>query len=194
MAALADNGYQAIAVDLPGMGLSDKPLDGYDTGTCAARLHALMGQLGHERYAVVGHDVGMWVGYALASDFSGGGEPAVPERSGDSGPGAGAVDLRAAGAEHLPVALHVQPVAGPARGADYRARSAVPEVHVREMGCAPGSGGGGYLCAGVFGAGGLAWRVCLLPRDTRNDSPEPAARAGATGHAGAGDRGATGNQ
>lgn len=71
MAALADNGYQAIAVDLPGMGLSDKPLDGYDTGTCAARLHALMGQLGHERYAVVGHDVGMWVGYALASDFPG---------------------------------------------------------------------------------------------------------------------------
>ena len=69
MAALADNGYQAIAVDLPGMGLSDKPLDGYDTGTCAARLHALMGQLGHTRYAVVGHDVGMWVGYALASDF-----------------------------------------------------------------------------------------------------------------------------
>lgn len=71
MAALADNGYQAIAVDLPGMGLSDKPLDGYDTGTCAARLHALMGHLGHERYAVVGHDVGMWVGYALASDFPG---------------------------------------------------------------------------------------------------------------------------
>ena len=69
MTALAANGFQAIAVDLPGMGLSDKPLDGYDTGTCAARLHGLMCGLGHPRYAVAGHDVGMWVGYALASDF-----------------------------------------------------------------------------------------------------------------------------
>jgi pimeloyl-ACP methyl ester carboxylesterase len=24
--------------------------------------------LGHERYQVVGHDIGMWVAYALASD------------------------------------------------------------------------------------------------------------------------------
>jgi pimeloyl-ACP methyl ester carboxylesterase len=27
-----------------------------------------MAQLGHERYHLVGHDVGMWVAYALASD------------------------------------------------------------------------------------------------------------------------------
>lgn len=69
MSTLAASGYQAIAVDLPGMGLSDKPLDGYDTGTAAARLAGLMRQLGHTRYAVVGHDVGMWIGYALASDY-----------------------------------------------------------------------------------------------------------------------------
>lgn len=68
MSTLAASGYQAIAVDLPGMGLSDKPLDGYDTGTAAARLAGLMRQLGYTRYAVVGHDVGMWIGYALASD------------------------------------------------------------------------------------------------------------------------------
>lgn len=68
MQALAEQGYQAIAVDLPGMGLSDKPRDGYDTGTSAGRLHALMQALGHERYSVLGHDVGMWIAYALASD------------------------------------------------------------------------------------------------------------------------------
>ncbi|POA20292.1 alpha/beta hydrolase [Pseudomonas sp. FW300-N1A1] len=69
MKALAEQGYQAIAVDLPGMGLSDKPAQGYDTGTTASRLHGLMHSLGHDHYAVVGHDVGMWVAYALASDF-----------------------------------------------------------------------------------------------------------------------------
>lgn len=69
MSALAANGFKAIAVDLPGTGLSDKPQTGYDTGTVARRLHALMNTLGHSRYQVVGHDVGMWVGYALASDY-----------------------------------------------------------------------------------------------------------------------------
>lgn len=69
MQALAANGFQAIAVDLPGTGLSDKPQEGYDTGATARRLHGLMQVLGYEHYAVVGHDVGMWVAYALASDY-----------------------------------------------------------------------------------------------------------------------------
>lgn len=69
MKALARQGYQAIAVDLPGTGLSDPAAEGHDTGNIAALLHRAMGQLGHQRYRLAGHDVGMWVGYALASDY-----------------------------------------------------------------------------------------------------------------------------
>jgi pimeloyl-ACP methyl ester carboxylesterase len=50
------------------MGLSDKPQDGYDTGTQAGDLVALMDALGHERFAVVGHDTGFAISYALAAD------------------------------------------------------------------------------------------------------------------------------
>lgn len=45
------------------------PEQGYDTGNVARLLHAAMTRLGHERYHLVGHDVGMWVAYALASDI-----------------------------------------------------------------------------------------------------------------------------
>jgi pimeloyl-ACP methyl ester carboxylesterase len=65
---LADQ-FTVLAVDLPGQGDSDKPLDGYDTRTTAKRLHGLLKTLGHERYVYVGHDIGAWVGYALAHDF-----------------------------------------------------------------------------------------------------------------------------
>ncbi len=37
----------------------------------AADLVALMGALGHRQFAVVGHDTGMWIGYALAADHPG---------------------------------------------------------------------------------------------------------------------------
>ncbi|SUX54363.1 alpha/beta fold hydrolase [Chromobacterium vaccinii] len=69
MRALAEKGFMPIAVDLPGTGHSDRPLDGYDTGAAAAKLHRAMAALGHEQYQVVGHDVGMWIAYALASDY-----------------------------------------------------------------------------------------------------------------------------
>src|SRR5258708_36900063 len=67
MAGLA-GGFQAVAVGQGGAGLSGKPRDGYDTGTLAGDLVALMDTLGHQRFAVAGHDTGMWVGYALAAD------------------------------------------------------------------------------------------------------------------------------
>jgi pimeloyl-ACP methyl ester carboxylesterase len=60
--------FRVIAVDQRGRGLSDKPVGGYDTGTLANDLVALMGALGHERFAVVGHDTGFAIAYALASD------------------------------------------------------------------------------------------------------------------------------
>ena len=44
------------------------PAGGYDTGTLANDLVALMDALGHERFAVVGHDTGFAISYALAAD------------------------------------------------------------------------------------------------------------------------------
>jgi pimeloyl-ACP methyl ester carboxylesterase len=67
MPALAQD-FEVIAVDQRGMGLSDKPTDGYDTGTLAGDLVALMDQLGHEQFAVVGHDTGFAISYALTAD------------------------------------------------------------------------------------------------------------------------------
>jgi pimeloyl-ACP methyl ester carboxylesterase len=67
MPALARD-FEVIAVDQRGMGLSDKSVDGYDTGTLANDLVAMMEVLGHERFALVGHDTGFAVSYALASD------------------------------------------------------------------------------------------------------------------------------
>ena len=67
MPALARD-FQVIAADQRGMGLSDKPQDGYDAGTLAGDLVALMDALGHERFAVIGHDTGYIISYALAAD------------------------------------------------------------------------------------------------------------------------------
>jgi pimeloyl-ACP methyl ester carboxylesterase len=60
-------GFTVVVPDQRGCGLSGKPEDGYDTGTLAADLVALMDALGHQRFAVAGHDTGMWIGYALAA-------------------------------------------------------------------------------------------------------------------------------
>jgi pimeloyl-ACP methyl ester carboxylesterase len=68
MPALARR-HTVIAVDSRGAGLSDKPDNGYDAGTLAADLVALMAALGHDRFDVVGHDIGTWTGYALAADY-----------------------------------------------------------------------------------------------------------------------------
>jgi pimeloyl-ACP methyl ester carboxylesterase len=67
MPALAKD-FTVIAVDQRGMGLSDKPETGYDTRTLGNDLIALMDALGHDRFAVVGHDTGFAISYALAAD------------------------------------------------------------------------------------------------------------------------------
>ncbi|WP_197379733.1 alpha/beta fold hydrolase [Mycolicibacterium mengxianglii] len=67
MPALARH-FTVVAVDRRGSGLSDKPFDGYDSATLANDMVELMAALHHERFAVVGHDVGMWIAYALAAD------------------------------------------------------------------------------------------------------------------------------
>jgi pimeloyl-ACP methyl ester carboxylesterase len=70
MPALARD-FEVIAVDQRGIGLSDKPEQGYDTGTLANDLAGLMDTLGHDQFAVVGVDTGMLIGYALAADHPG---------------------------------------------------------------------------------------------------------------------------
>jgi pimeloyl-ACP methyl ester carboxylesterase len=89
MPALARD-FEVIAVDQRGIGLSDKPEEGYDTGTLANDLAGLMDALGHQRFAVVGVDTGMLIGYALAADHprpgraSGGrGSPAAGHHAAD---------------------------------------------------------------------------------------------------------------
>jgi pimeloyl-ACP methyl ester carboxylesterase len=67
MPELARN-YTVIAVDQRGIGLSEKTTGGYDAATLASDLAALMTELGHQRFAVVGHDTGYIIGYALAAD------------------------------------------------------------------------------------------------------------------------------
>jgi haloacetate dehalogenase len=62
-----------IAVDLRGYGASQAPEggpqgEGYSKREMAAELIELMGTLGHERFAVVGHDRGGRVAYRLALD------------------------------------------------------------------------------------------------------------------------------
>lgn len=63
--------FTVIAVDPRGVGLSDKPETGYDSKTLAADMFALMDALGFERFAMVGHDIGMWTGFAMAYDQPG---------------------------------------------------------------------------------------------------------------------------
>lgn len=68
MPALARD-YTVIAVDQRGIGLTGKPSGGYDSATIARDLAAMMTTLGHRRFAVVGHDTGYAIAYALAADF-----------------------------------------------------------------------------------------------------------------------------
>jgi haloacetate dehalogenase len=65
--------HRVIAPDLRGYGASEAPPggprgEGYTKREMAAELVALMTDLGHERFAVVGHDRGARVAYRLALD------------------------------------------------------------------------------------------------------------------------------
>ena len=72
---LAD-GFEVVLADLRGCGGSDKPAPDPDNATYAKRTMALdqarlMEHLGHERFAVVGHDRGGRVAHRLALDHPG---------------------------------------------------------------------------------------------------------------------------
>lgn len=60
--------HTVVALEPRGVGRSDKAEHGYDTGTLARDAAETMRALGHEHFSMIGHDIGMWIGYALAVD------------------------------------------------------------------------------------------------------------------------------
>ncbi|MFC3897932.1 alpha/beta fold hydrolase [Lentzea rhizosphaerae] len=67
MPALATR-FRVIAVDLRGMGGSEKPAGGYDKKTMAADIHALVKHLGYEKVGIAGHDIGSQVAFSFAAN------------------------------------------------------------------------------------------------------------------------------
>jgi len=67
-AALVKN-HAVVVPDLRGMGLSSHPEGGYDKRTQACDIAQVMGALGVENAALVTHDIGNMVGYALAAQY-----------------------------------------------------------------------------------------------------------------------------
>ncbi|MFN2594426.1 MAG: alpha/beta fold hydrolase [Actinomycetota bacterium] len=55
---IAEAGFRAVAIDLPGYGLSDKPDTNYDVVWLCECLAGVIEGLGHERAVMVGHDWG----------------------------------------------------------------------------------------------------------------------------------------
>ncbi|WP_374496828.1 alpha/beta hydrolase [Vogesella indigofera] len=63
--------FTVIAADPRGVGLSAKPSMGYDSHRLSEDMFDLMSALGYQQFSMVGHDVGMWTGYAMAADKPG---------------------------------------------------------------------------------------------------------------------------
>jgi pimeloyl-ACP methyl ester carboxylesterase len=61
--------HAVIVPDLRGMGLSSHPEDGYEKVAQARDLAAILDRLGFKDVALVTHDIGNMVGYALAALF-----------------------------------------------------------------------------------------------------------------------------
>ena len=66
MAPLAEAGFRAVAIDLPGYGRSDKPDVRYDVVWLCACLAGVIEALGAERAVVTGHDWGGLLAWPLA--------------------------------------------------------------------------------------------------------------------------------
>jgi pimeloyl-ACP methyl ester carboxylesterase len=68
MPALAAR-HRVIAVDLRGMGGSDKPATGYDKKTMARDIYELVRRLGYDKVNLAGHDIGAMVAYSFAANY-----------------------------------------------------------------------------------------------------------------------------
>jgi pimeloyl-ACP methyl ester carboxylesterase len=69
VAAALAGGRTVIVPDLRGMGLSSHPDGGYDKATQARDVAMVMDALGVDKAALVTHDIGNMVGYALAARY-----------------------------------------------------------------------------------------------------------------------------
>ena len=69
VAAVLVKDHTVVVPDLRGMGLSSHPQAGYDKKTQAHDIAQVMDKLKIERAALVTHDIGNMVGYALAAQF-----------------------------------------------------------------------------------------------------------------------------
>lgn len=65
--ALADAGYRVAAMDIRGVGGSDKPPSGYGMPSRAADVAGVVRSLGRERAVVVGHGTGGTLAWAVAA-------------------------------------------------------------------------------------------------------------------------------
>jgi len=61
--------YTVAAIDLPGMGDSERPSGGYDVAAIARRIRAAVAALGLERILLVTHDIGTWVAFPYAHEY-----------------------------------------------------------------------------------------------------------------------------
>ena len=67
MPALAKN-YTVVAFDLPGLGQSSIPENGYDAVTTASRIRQAVHTLGYRQVNLLAHDMGALVAFAYARD------------------------------------------------------------------------------------------------------------------------------
>lgn len=68
MEKLSDK-FTIVAADTRGFGLSEVPNQGYDSHSIAEDLVNLMEELGYIEFNMAGFDLGMWSGYAIASEY-----------------------------------------------------------------------------------------------------------------------------
>ena len=61
--------YHVVAVDVRGMGTSDKPTRGYDKKNMAKDIYELVKSMGLTSAHIVGHDIGSQVAYAYAANY-----------------------------------------------------------------------------------------------------------------------------
>ncbi|WP_162054917.1 alpha/beta fold hydrolase [Pontibacter pamirensis] len=67
--SLADKGFRGVSVDLPGLGLAERPEDfDYSFPNFALFLSQAAEELGLDKYHLVVHDIGGPIGFALAAE------------------------------------------------------------------------------------------------------------------------------
>jgi pimeloyl-ACP methyl ester carboxylesterase len=69
LASLIADRHRIVVPDLRGLGLSPRPEGGYDKKTQAIELARVLDRLKVPKFALVTHDIGNMVGYALAAQY-----------------------------------------------------------------------------------------------------------------------------